>query len=87
MRKKQLQKRIDKQHGIIEMYLLIRHQKGDTLERIKIRNVQTAIKNLIDLVSHDDYEMICDENKNMAKALNKLGYTNDQVSDVCNGAI
>ncbi len=38
-------------------------------------------------INHEDYQMICEENKNMAKALKKLGYTKDQISDICNGAI
>ena len=37
--------------------------------------------------NNEDYEMLAEENKNMAKALSKLGYTRDQISDICNGAI
>lgn len=35
----------------------------------------------------DNIEMLQRENKAMAGALLKLGYTNEQISDVCNGAI
>ena len=34
---------------------------------------------------NEDMAMLERENKNMANALLKLGYTNEQVSDICNG--
>lgn len=36
---------------------------------------------------NEDYEMLARENKAMAEALKKLGYTDAQVSDIANGAI
>lgn len=35
----------------------------------------------------EDYDILARENKAMASALLKLGYTNEQISDICNGAI
>jgi len=35
----------------------------------------------------NELAMLARENKCMAKALVKLGYTPDQISDICNGAI
>jgi Holliday junction resolvasome RuvABC DNA-binding subunit len=34
----------------------------------------------------EEYDMILSENKNMAEALKNLGYTPDQISDICSGA-
>ncbi len=36
---------------------------------------------------NEDIEMLERENKAMAEALTKLGYTQAQISDICNGAI
>lgn len=36
---------------------------------------------------YEDIDMLVRENKSMANALLKLGYTNAQISDICNGAI
>lgn len=35
----------------------------------------------------DDIEMLRRENKAMAEAITRLGYTQAQISDICNGAI
>lgn len=34
--------------------------------------------------SKEDYEMLAEENKNFAKTLKKLGYTDEQISDIAN---
>lgn len=51
--------------------------------------VEEVRKELITLYKRDseDYNMLARENKNMAKALSKLNYTPEQISDICNGAI
>jgi Holliday junction resolvasome RuvABC DNA-binding subunit len=62
-----------------QIYALI--QKGAITEH----QFKLALKMIVR--DNEDYEMLADENKNMAKALSKLGYTRDQISDICNGAI
>lgn len=32
----------------------------------------------------EDYDMLARENKAMAEFLSKLGYTNEQITDICN---
>jgi len=39
------------------------------------------------LLKQDDYEMLARENKAMADKFLQLGYTDKQISDICNGAI
>lgn len=57
---------------------------GDYTEaREAIYMIASVIENPI----IDDMEMLQRENKEMANALLKLGYTNEQISDICNGAI
>lgn len=68
---------------------LIRDADIDSIE-FNIGFEQGYMRGLEVALSHcnnEDYQMLADENANMAKALSKLGYTRDQISDICNGAI
>ena len=53
------------------------------------QNVLTIIHNLDFAPKYydDDYDFIANENARMAKKFEQLGYTQDQITDICNGAI
>lgn len=46
--KEALQNNIDEQYLLIDEYFFERHKKATTLERIKIRGVQKAIKEIVE---------------------------------------
>ena len=56
-------------------------------EQEVVESIYNALWDLHDTLKSDDIEMLERENKAMADALSKLGYTQEQISDIANGAI
>ena len=52
-----------------------------------MQRIHNKIEKKREKVSIEDYEMICRENRAMAEKLERDGYTQDQISDIANGAI
>ncbi len=50
-------------------------------------DTDNLIGEILDITTSEDIQMLERENQAMAGALLKLGYTNEQISDIVNGAI
>lgn len=50
-------------------------------------DTDNLIGEILDITTSEDIQMLERENQAMANVLLKLGYTNEQISDIANGAI
>ena len=78
----------------LQKTIILDHEARTGFENIDdlVLYIENITKEMTELegsikLNNDDYNMLCEENKNMAKALSRLGYTPYEVSDICNGAI
>lgn len=88
---------IDNQHELVDKHFETREEVYQHLLNYHAPDLQKGVvyelEDLLDiggwdiLIGSEDYDMLARENAEFAKAFKKLGYTDEQISDIANGAI
>lgn len=82
MNDKQIKKIKEKEQKLYEWFTSF--LTDDEIEKLQIL---IGMNITLEREEGEDYQMLARENKAMAGKLSILGYTPEQISDICNGAI